>query len=158
MPRGLFAGITSNTTGRVGVFSGSGLVTECPCGMKQYITGFEGADGKITTKVSCQFGTDDEFCHNCKCIKDCYAGVTKLKTSNDLTVPLLKAKATTKNVAFKHNNKVCYSPVETGNLSGHVNLKQGATTYHISEPDGIEPDGFRNLPDGVLSAPGYTVE
>lgn len=159
VPRGLFAGMTATSSARAGTFSGSGLVTECPCGMKQYITGFEGADGKISTKVSCQFGAKTgEYWHNGHCVTECESGITRLRTSNGVDVPLLRAKVGIKNVAFKHNNKVCYSPVETGNLSGHVNLKQGATTYHISEPDGIEPDGFRNLPDGVLPAPGYTVE
>lgn len=161
VPRGLFTtfsgGNVANT--HTDMFVDSGLASECPCGMTQYTTGFENTDGKINTKVSCQLGTKiGEYWHNGHCVTECAAGITRLKTSNGVDVPLLRAKVGIKNVAFKHDNEVCYSPVETGNLSGHVNLKQGATTYHISEPDGIEPDGFRNLPDGVLPAPGYTVE
>ena len=151
---------SSVTNGTTGMFGGTtGLVTQCPCGMTQYMTGFETGDPALVgTKISCQVGTKTgEYWHNGRCVTECAAGVTRLKTSNGLSIPLLRAKVGTKNMAFKYNDAICYSPVETDGLSGHINLKQGANIYHISEPDGQVPSSFSSLPDGVLPT-GYTVE
>ena len=160
VPRGLFATFTGGGVAdtHTDMFVNSGLATECPCGMTQYTTGFENTDGKINTKVSCQIGIKTgEYWHNGHCVTECAAGITRLKTSNGLSIPLLRAKVGTKNMAFKYNDAICYSPVETDGLSGHINLKQGANIYHVSEPDGQVPSSFSSLPDGVLPT-GYTVE
>ena len=146
VPPELFSGISGTATNMMtNVFSGSGLLTACPCGYKQYITGFE---SYFSSKVSCEIGAKaGDHWNNGICSKECTGGFTRLKTATGLDFPVLSDKTSDLSIALKNtaNNTVCYVPTASG--SGNLNFLVNGTTYHATEPDEIIPPDFTGQPD-----------
>lgn len=63
----------------------------------------------------------------------CGAGITKIKTSNGLSVSLYSDKVTTPSLNVQYNGMVCYADMKQGNASGTINVKIGDVVYHLVE-------------------------
>lgn len=61
----------------------------------------------------------------------CRAGVTQIKTSGGVVVPLYSGRVTTPSFCMRYNDTVCYADMVLGRASGAVNVKYGDTVYHL---------------------------
>ena len=68
----------------------------------------------------------------------CGAGVSRLKTSSGISLPLLSQKIGEVNMSFLHNNVACYVPLEQGR--GGLTVLYNGQTYHAFAPNEIEPE------------------
>ncbi len=130
IPPTTFAGLIANGSPNMEnmwarSFFGTQLWTSCPCGMKQYITGYEDYwDGK----VSCEPDPDNP------CVTTCTAGATRLMTSHGPKFPLYNEKTTTPAVNIQFgNSQICYIPLESGTGGANtLNFKYNNQTYHAN--------------------------
>lgn len=69
-----------------------------------------------------------------KCDQLCKMGVSTLKTSTGITVPLYAQKRTTPSINIKINNNVCYADLMTGQSNNAINLVYNNQIYHTVSP------------------------
>lgn len=60
----------------------------------------------------------------------CNAGVSNIKTSNGVNVPLYSERGTTPSLCINYNNTTCYADLESGSVGGAINVKYNGATYH----------------------------
>lgn len=60
----------------------------------------------------------------------CGAGLTQIKVSNGLSIPLYADKLTSPSIHVKYNNVTCYADLESGRASDAINLGVGGVIYH----------------------------
>ena len=112
-----------------GEIYGGDIRNACPVGT--YTTGFgEGADSEDDCKIWCGDGFE-VFGNECKQL--CGAGVTKLKISTGVTVPIFADKLTTPALNIKYNNQICYVNLLVGGMQKAVNIKHNNIVYHMVE-------------------------
>ena len=128
VPKSIFENITSLSIDSIsGMFSGTKLYTECPCGSVSAETGW-GAT-LVDNRAVCQ-ANPAEYLYNDVCVADCAAGVTTLRTSTGLA--LFDTEPTHPSLHIKHNGTICYAPMELGDGgAGSINIMSGGETYHI---------------------------
>jgi hypothetical protein len=146
VPATLFAGLNHGTATDLmtSVFENTGLAEECPCGTHQYITGYEDS---WSNKVSCEIGVKpNEMWYDGQCVELCGAGITHLKTSTGINLPILSTKLTQIALNFKYNDQVCYVPMETGKSTGTINLRFNNTNYHTGAAVSTPPANWDPQP------------
>ena len=133
VPPHLFDGITGTANRMMSnIFYNSGLVTTCPTGYTQYITGYEGS---WSSKVAC-YKCDEDYelayangCHTkCNVLDRLHVG--------DVSYPLFADKTDIKTpiLHILKDNEICYAYMESGNTSG-LNFKiPNGTVYHVVDP------------------------
>ncbi len=60
----------------------------------------------------------------------CGAGLTQIKTSGGLSIPLYADKLTSPSIHVRYNNVTCYADLESGRASDAINLGVGGVIYH----------------------------
>ena len=150
IPSNLFGSITNtpvqNNMMR-DIFYNTKVYTKCPCGTRQYITGFE---NYWSDRVSCQVGKkSNEHWNNGVCTTDCELGFTTLKTSNNLEYPILTDATSQHSINVGVGNDVCHVPLANGAANNAINASFGGATYHATVPDEIVPTGFTGQPAPV---------
>lgn len=60
----------------------------------------------------------------------CNTGISNIKTSSGLNVPLYSERGTTPSLCVNYNNTTCYADLESGNVSGAINVKYNGVVYH----------------------------
>ena len=146
IPPELFAGLNGETAANMftDTFRNTNLYTSCPCGTTQYETGYESA---WSGKVSCTVGLKpNEHWYNGTCTTVCAAGVTEMKTSTGLAVPLITTKLTTPSINVAYNGSTCFIPLAVGAAANAINMSWDETDYHTVMPDDITPTGFTGQP------------
>ncbi len=63
----------------------------------------------------------------------CASGISNIKTSTGVSVPLYAEKYTVPAVHIRYNNDVCYGNLATGQAVGAINLKFNGKVYHMVE-------------------------
>lgn len=63
----------------------------------------------------------------------CGAGVTQLKTSVGVSVPIYSDRATTPSLCISYNNTTCYVDLESGGAADSINVKYNGAVYHTVE-------------------------
>ena len=119
IPPTTFAGLIAAGAPQVNMwtdtFGNTQLVTSCPNGTAQYVTGYENSwAGKVS------------------CAENCPANNTTLRTSTGLIFPLYGEKLTTPalNIKFE-NDQICYAELRPGTASDTLNFSvPGGATYH----------------------------
>ena len=135
VPPTLFSGVSSYATDMMqDIFTGSGLVTVCPCGTTRQTTQF---DSYYSGKVACR-ELGEAHWHNGTCVVGCGAGVSRLKTSTGISLPLLSTKISEVNLAVLYNNTTCYVPLFSG--TGQLNVSFNGQTYYAGAPNEIPPE------------------
>ncbi|MBP3398063.1 MAG: hypothetical protein J6K82_03975 [Alphaproteobacteria bacterium] len=61
----------------------------------------------------------------------CGAGITKIKTSNGVSVALYSDKATKPSMNVQYNGAVCYADMVPGRATNAINVKIGDVIYHL---------------------------
>lgn len=144
IPPTFFAGISKATTlddQMAYVFKNSGLDTECPAGMTQYMTGFEDF---FTGKVSCEIACTDGVVYNGECRQ--YCPVMRTLRVDDVEYPIFADKDGTPVLNLQKGNTTCYLYLEPGQEIGSLTTNINGRIYHV----------FRErivIDDGLLSSP-----
>lgn len=63
----------------------------------------------------------------------CGAGISRLRVSSGVSVPLYSDKVTTPSLNIRYNGKMCYADLEQGRASNAVNVKHNGLIYHTVE-------------------------
>ncbi len=63
----------------------------------------------------------------------CGAGVTQIKASSGVVVPLYSDRATTPSLCISYNNTTCYVDLESGGAADSINVKYNGAVYHTVE-------------------------
>ena len=113
----------------------------CPTGMvaveyDAFVPAVAGAcpSGYVAHATETVCGAGDGACWIVEQIRAlCGAGITKIKTSNGLSVSLYSDKVTTPSLNVQYNGMVCYADMKQGNASGTINVKIGDVVYHLVE-------------------------
>lgn len=112
------------------------FAASCPTGFVkydrslQYSLATSCASG--TTDVGAVSGSCDATDSGCFIDYVCNAGVSTLKTSTGLSVPLYATKLTTPSLNVSVDGGVCYAPLATGKTTGAINVVHGGNQYHSS--------------------------
>ena len=61
----------------------------------------------------------------------CAAGITKIKTSNGVSVALYSDKATKPSMNVQYNGAVCYADMVPGRATNAINVKIDDVIYHL---------------------------
>lgn len=145
IPPTLFSGITPNanaTNPTYQMFTGTGLLTECPAPGNQYFTGFEDfVDGSNAPKVSCKrcayLPGAEGYGNTCYDLCNAYEdNMTKLNVGGkvfNLFAPS-EAERFVHHLYLKFGDeKACFVPLDTGwgdSNSGSLNFYTGEDKYH----------------------------
>ena len=82
--------------------------------------------------VSC--GVGDSVCWVVEQIRAlCDAGVTQIKLSGGLSIPLYSDKSTSPSICVQYNNKICYADLVQGRTSGAINVEYNGVIYHTTD-------------------------
>jgi hypothetical protein len=134
IPPTFFAGISTSTTiddQMTNVFNNSGLDTECPDGMTQYMTGFEDF---FTGKVSCEMACTDGIMYNGEC--RAYCPVMRTLHVGDVEYPIFADRTGVSPVFnLQNGNTTCYLYLEPGRESGSLTTEYDSTVYHVFKPE-----------------------
>jgi len=65
-----------------------------------------------------------------QCLQICPAGITTLKTSNGVSIPLFAQRQTTPALNVGYAGQVCYGNLAPGAAAGALNINVGGQTYH----------------------------
>ncbi|MDW3024139.1 MAG: hypothetical protein R8N50_00405, partial [Alphaproteobacteria bacterium] len=89
-------------------------------------------DARGNTSADCPWTCDEGYNQTSdnQCGQFCTAGITHIKSSNGLSVPLYSSARTSPAINVKVNDSVCYGSLATGQSSGALNVRVGSTTYH----------------------------
>ena len=100
------------------------------CGNKPTNSSYTDARGN--TSADCPWTCNDGYNQTSdnQCGQFCTAGITHIKSSNGLSVPLYSSARTSPAINVKVNDSVCYGSLATGQSSGALNVRVGSTTYH----------------------------
>ncbi len=81
----------------------------------------------------CDDDMSRDFCliNNGSAVIPCAAGVTTLRVGTGLSIPLWAERGTEPSLCVKYNGVVCYGNMESGRVSGAVNVKYGDLIYHL---------------------------
>ena len=90
--------------------------TACPVGMVPY-------QGPSVTQMQNSNG---------ECADLCDSGVRAIFTGNGTRIDLFKTASTTRKLAAKYNDKVCYADVPSGSRVGTLNLDVDGTAYYVA--------------------------
>lgn len=118
-----------------GDFGGMAADQAIPCPDGTYSTG--GAIECITcTKTPCD-STTGESTSDTDTV--CDLGISKIKTSSGIEIPLYASKITSPAIHVKYNGGICYAKLAEGHQANTINLKYNNKTYHaVSEAEQIE--------------------
>ncbi len=89
-------------------------------------------DATGNTSADCPWTCNDGYNQTSdnQCGQFCTAGITHIKSSNGLSVPLYSSARTSPAINVQVNDSICYGSLATGQSSGALNVKVGSTTYH----------------------------
>lgn len=73
---------------------------------------------------------DGFLMHNGRCDKLCDAGITRIKTSTGLSVPLFADKHTAPALHIGYNGRTCYADLHSGHMSNAINVNYSGVIYH----------------------------
>lgn len=68
-----------------------------------------------------------------KILELCGAGISVLKTSNGVSVPLYAEKYTSPALHIRYNGQVCYANLTQGKSENAINIRYGGVVYHVAE-------------------------
>lgn len=68
-----------------------------------------------------------------KILELCGAGISVLKTSNGVSVPLYAEKYTSPALHIRYNGQVCYANLTQGKSENAINIRYGGVVYHVVE-------------------------
>lgn len=110
----------------------------CPAGMvaveyDTFVPAVSGAcsAGYVAHDTETVCGAGDGVCWLVR--MGCRAGVSSLRTSTGLSVPLYAEKETFPSLCVRYNNTMCYVDLEPGQASGAINIKYNGVVYHTVE-------------------------
>ena len=110
----------------------------CPAGMvaveyDTFVPAVSGAcsAGYMAHDVDTVCGTGDGVCWLIR--MGCGAGVSSIRTSTGLSVPLYAEKETFPSLCVRYNNTTCYADLDPGQVSGTINIKYNGVVYHTVE-------------------------
>lgn len=94
----------------------------------------DSTDGTIIDANDCPGKCADSFGRTAAdmCAPLCKAGVTKLKTSSGVSVPLFASKNTKPAIYIGYNNMVCYADLKPGGSSGAIHTIYNGTECHTT--------------------------
>ena len=113
----------------------------CPTGFvaveyDTFVSATSGAcpTGYMAHDVDTVCGMGDGVCWLLEQIRAlCDAGVSNIKTSGGVSVPLYAEKETSPSLCVRYNNTTCYADLEPGQASGTINIKYNGVVYHTVE-------------------------
>ncbi len=83
-----------------------------------------------TTDIpDCNSDTTGSYCL-IKNVVPCTSGITVLRTSSGVSVPLWGEKQTSPAIHVQYNNVTCYGNLESGQSANAINLKYNGAIYH----------------------------
>ena len=63
----------------------------------------------------------------------CASGVSTIKTSTGLSVPLYAEKSTNPSIHVKYNGMTCYADLAQGNAINAINIQYNGIVYHTTD-------------------------
>lgn len=83
-----------------------------------------------TTDIpNCSDDTSGPYCLISRTVP-CTSGITVLRTSSGVSVPLWGDKQTSPAIHVRYNDVTCYGNLESGQSANAINLKYNGTVYH----------------------------
>ncbi|MBQ4070443.1 MAG: hypothetical protein IJD52_03685 [Alphaproteobacteria bacterium] len=83
-----------------------------------------------TTDIpNCSDDTSGPYCLMSRTVP-CASGITVLRTSSGVSVPLWGDKQTSPAIHVRYNDVTCYGNLESGQSANAINLKYNGTVYH----------------------------
>ena len=88
----------------------------------------------VSSSSSCPWECDSGYNQTSdnQCGQFCTSGITHIKTSTGLSIPLYSSARTSPAINIKWNNQVCYGSLVSGTASGAINVDVGGTKYHTT--------------------------
>lgn len=83
----------------------------------------------IADVPSCDEDISGEYCLM-PVLKPCTSGISRLRTSNGVSVPLFAEKSTLPSLAVKYNGITCFANFEPGTADGTINVVFDGQVYH----------------------------
>lgn len=83
----------------------------------------------IADVPSCDEDMSGEYCLM-PVLKPCTSGISRLRTSNGVSVPLFAEKSTLPSLAVKYNGITCFANFEPGTADGTLNVVFDGQVYH----------------------------
>lgn len=84
----------------------------------------------VTGVPNCDTDMSGDFCLLLSVVP-CAAGVTTLRTSTGVSVPLWAEKSTEPSLCVEYNNVVCYGNLATGRATDTINIEYNNQIYHL---------------------------
>ena len=92
------------------------------------------SDDAISVGVVADCADGDSVCWVVERLRElCGVGVTQLKTSVGVSVPIYSDRATTPSLCISYNNITCYVDLESGGAANSINVKYNGAVYHTVE-------------------------
>ena len=90
--------------------------------------------GYVAHDVDTVCGAGDGVCWIVEHLRElCGAGVTQLNVSGGLNFPLYSTRATNPSLCVRYNDTTCYVDLESGNVTGAINVNYNGVVYHTVE-------------------------
>ena len=104
---------------------------ECPDGFYTVPYDVSCGTGFVdTTDIpNCSDDTSGPYCLISRTVP-CASGITVLRTSSGVSVPLWGDKQTSPAIHVRYNDVTCYGNLESGQSANAINLKYNGTVYH----------------------------
>ncbi len=87
-----------------------------------------------STSNSCPWSCNSGYgqTYDNQCAQMCTAGVTTIRTSNGIVVPLFTKKNTSPSIHIGYNNQVCYADLVPGKTTHAIHINYNGTVYHTA--------------------------